>query len=154
LKAIVPAAGLDLRSKVDIQSIRQRPWRGLGGRDPPCGEARQKRDVHRHARRYDPRRDGARTSIHRRERDRDREGAPREDFLVWDRGGVLNIRGGAGNPTSLLDLVSLMKCLSYRQASLAFADWRPGNRKSISPIFNKQGDVRLGAEISQEEGVE
>ena len=70
------------------------------------------------------------------------------------RGRVFNIGGGAGKTTSLLELVHLMKRLTGKQASLAFADWRPGDQKVyISDIQRAKETFGWEPEISPEEGV-
>lgn len=70
------------------------------------------------------------------------------------RGGVFNIGGGARNTTSLLELVQLMKRLTGREASLGFADWRPGDQKVyISDILQAEKTFGWAPEISPEEGI-
>jgi CDP-paratose 2-epimerase len=70
------------------------------------------------------------------------------------RGRVFNIGGGAGNTTSLLELVHLMKRLTGKKADLGFADWRPGDQKVyISDILQAKETFGWEPEVAPEEGV-
>jgi CDP-paratose 2-epimerase len=50
------------------------------------------------------------------------------DAIAAVRGAVFNLGGGAGNATSLLELLAAMTRMRGRRPRVSFADWRPGDQ--------------------------
>lgn len=71
------------------------------------------------------------------------------------RGEVFNLGGGVGNTLSLRELVSMMEELTEKEASLTYADWRPGDQKVyISDLSKAEAVLGWRPAIAPKEGME